>query len=57
MRSFITLCFTGYCYWAGNAAQMEEVRSAYKILVGSTEGKRPYGIPRRRQEDNIRIGS
>jgi hypothetical protein len=28
--------------------------SAYKILVGNPEGKRPRGRPRHRWEDNIR---
>jgi hypothetical protein len=27
---------------------MEEIRSAYKILVKNPEGKRPFGRPRRR---------
>jgi hypothetical protein len=27
-------------------------RSAYNILVGKPEGKRPLGIPRHRWEDN-----
>jgi hypothetical protein len=29
--------------------------NAYKILVGKHEGKRPFGRPRRRREDNIRM--
>jgi hypothetical protein len=32
-----------------------EKRTAYRILVGKTEGKRPLGKPRRRWEDNIRM--
>ena len=35
---------------------MEEGRSAFKILTGRPTGKRPLGRPRRRWEDNIRIG-
>jgi len=31
------------------------MRNAYKILVGKHEGKRPFGRPRRRWEDNIRM--
>ena len=42
--------------WAGHVARMEEVRSALKILTGKPTGKRPLGRPRRRWEDNIRIG-
>jgi hypothetical protein len=34
---------------------VEEMRNAYKILVGKPEGKRPLGIPRRRWKDNIRM--
>jgi hypothetical protein len=30
-------------------------RSAYKILVGKHEGKRPLGKPRCRSEDNIKM--
>jgi len=41
--------------WAGHIARMEEMRNAYNILVGKSEGKRRLGRPRRRWEDNIRI--
>jgi hypothetical protein len=34
---------------------MGEVRGAYNILVGSPEGRRPLGRPRRRWEDNIKM--
>jgi hypothetical protein len=30
-------------------------RSAYRILVGKREGKRPLGRPRHRWEDNIKM--
>jgi hypothetical protein len=30
-------------------------RTAYRILVGKPEGKRPLGRPRRRWEDNIKM--
>ena len=39
--------------WAGHVARMEESRSAFKILTGKPTGKRPFGRPRRRWEDNI----
>jgi hypothetical protein len=29
--------------------------SAYRILVGKPEGKRPLGIPRRKWEDNFKM--
>ena len=34
---------------------MEEGRSAFKILIDKSTGKRPLGRPRRRWEDNIRM--
>jgi hypothetical protein len=40
---------------AGHVARMGEKRSAYRILVGKPEGKKPLGIHRRRWEDNIKI--
>ena len=41
--------------WAGHRARMEEGRSAFKILTGIPAGKRPFGRPRSRWEDNIRM--
>jgi hypothetical protein len=41
--------------WAGHVARMGEVRSAYNILVGRPEGRRPLGRPRHRWEDNIKM--
>jgi hypothetical protein len=40
--------------WAGHVAHMGEVRGAYNILVGKSEGRRPLGRPRHRWEDNIK---
>ena len=40
----------------GHVARMGETRGVYRVLVGKTEGKRPLGRPRRRWEDNIKIG-
>ena len=34
---------------------MEIFRNAYKVLVGKPESKRPFGRPRRRWEDNIKM--
>jgi len=34
---------------------MWERRGVYRGLVGKTEGKRPFGRPRRRWEDNIKM--
>jgi transcription termination factor 2 len=41
--------------WAGHVARMGEKRTAYRILVGKSEGKRPQGRPRRRWADNIKM--
>ena len=41
--------------WAGQVARMGQSRSAYRVLVGKIEGKRPLGRPRRRWEDNFRM--
>jgi hypothetical protein len=41
--------------WTGHIAVMGEKRSAYRILVGMPEGKRPLGRPRRRWVDNIQM--
>jgi hypothetical protein len=34
---------------------MREMTNTYKILFGKPEGKRPFGRPRHRRKDNIRI--
>ena len=36
-------------------ARMEEGRGVHKVLVGKPEGKRSFGRPRRRREDNINL--
>jgi hypothetical protein len=41
--------------WAGHVVRMGEKRTAYKIIVGKPEGKRPLGRPKRRWMDNIKI--
>jgi hypothetical protein len=33
----------------------EDRRSAFRVLVGKPDGKRPLGRPKHRQEDNIKI--
>jgi len=33
--------------------RMGERRGVYRVLVGKPEGKRPFGRPKRRWEDNI----
>jgi len=39
--------------WAGHVACMGEEREVYRVLVGTPEGRRPLGRPRRRWVDNI----
>jgi hypothetical protein len=41
--------------WARHVARMGEKGSAYRILVGKPEGKRPLGRLTRRWEDNIKM--
>jgi len=38
----------------GHVARMGEGRGVHRVLVGKPEGKRPFGRPRRRWEDNIK---
>jgi hypothetical protein len=40
---------------AEHVARMGEGRGVYRVLVGSSEGKRPLERPRRRWEDNIKM--
>jgi hypothetical protein len=42
--------------WAGHVVRMGEGGAAYKVLVVRPEGRRPLGRPRRRWEDNIKMG-
>jgi hypothetical protein len=41
--------------WVGHVARMGEKRNVYRLLVGTPEGKRPLGRPRRRWVDNTRM--
>jgi hypothetical protein len=41
--------------WAGNIARMGDTITAYRILVGKSEGKRPLGRQRHRWVDNIKM--
>jgi hypothetical protein len=41
--------------WALHVACMEEGRGTCRILVGRPEGRRPFGRPRRRLQDNIKM--
>jgi hypothetical protein len=41
--------------WAGHVESMDETRSAYRVLVGKPEGKRPHLRTRRRWKNNIKM--
>jgi len=41
--------------WAWHVARVVERRGVYRVLVGKPEGKRPFGRPWRRWEDNIKM--
>ena len=41
--------------WAGIVARMGERRTAYGVLVGKPEGKRPLERPRPKWEGNIKM--
>jgi hypothetical protein len=41
--------------WSGHVACMGERRGVYRALMGKPEGKRPFGRPRRRWEDDIKM--
>jgi hypothetical protein len=41
--------------WAVYVTRMGEERVVHRLLVGKPEGKRPFGRPRRRWEDNIKM--
>ena len=41
--------------WVGHVTRMGERSGVYRVLVGKPEGKRPFGRPRRRWEDNNKL--
>jgi hypothetical protein len=41
--------------WAGHVARMGEGRNVYRVLVGKPEGKKPFGRPKRRWVDGIKM--
>jgi hypothetical protein len=41
--------------WVGHVARMGEKRGVYRVLMGKPEGKRPFGRPRLRLDDNIKM--
>jgi hypothetical protein len=41
--------------WAGHVTRIGERRGVHRVLVGKHEGKTPFGRPRRRWEDNLKM--
>jgi hypothetical protein len=41
--------------WTGYVARMGEESGVHRALVGKPERRRPFGRPRRRWEDNIKM--
>jgi hypothetical protein len=42
--------------WARHVARMGEGKDVYRVLVVKAEGMRPLGRPRRKWQDNIKLG-
>ena len=41
--------------WVGHVARMQKRRGVYMVLVGESEGKRQFGRPSYKWEDNIKM--
>jgi hypothetical protein len=41
--------------WAGHVVRIGDSRGVNRVLVGKSEGKRPFGSLRFRWEDNIKM--
>jgi hypothetical protein len=41
--------------WVGHVAHRGEGRGIYRVLVEKPEGKRPFGRPRHKWENNIKM--
>jgi hypothetical protein len=54
-RNIITTIKSKSTRWVGHLVRVAAVRSAFKILFGIPEGKRPVGKPRRIWEDNFKM--
>jgi hypothetical protein len=53
--NFVSVIKSRRLRWAGHIELMGEIRHAYKILEGKSEGKGPHGRPGYRWEDNIKL--
>jgi hypothetical protein len=45
----------GFMRWPGHVARRGEKRTAYRVLVGMPEGRRPLRRPRCRWAENIKV--
>jgi len=41
--------------WAGHMSHMWDRKGAYRVLLEKPEEKRPFGRPRRRWDNNIKL--
>jgi hypothetical protein len=41
--------------WAGHVARLGDRRYVYRVLVGKTEGKRPFGRPGLSMENKVKM--
>jgi hypothetical protein len=55
LQSIIRIMKSRRMRWTGHVARMGEKRNAYRLLVGTSEGRRPVERPRRRWVDNIKM--
>jgi hypothetical protein len=54
-QNIIRVIKSGCMRWARHVARIGEGRGAYRILVGRSAGRKPFGRPRFRWEDNIKM--
>jgi hypothetical protein len=55
MPNIIRMIISRRMRWAGHRVHMEKIMNVYTILFGKPEWKRPFGKPRHRWEENIKI--
>lgn len=53
----IRVTTSGRMRWAGHLAREGEMRKSYEVLVGNSEGNRPFGKPWQelKWKDNIKV--
>ena len=55
LRNIVRVIASRRMRWVGHVARMGERRGVCMVLVGRPEGKRPFGRPRHRWEENIKM--